>query len=377
MKKVLVWETLALISGGQKMTLSIMDMLKDKYCFYCLISDKGAFSDELDARGIPYTLLGDQTMPTGIKRKSVMFRYAYLSVKAIINALHVIYKEKPDMIYAPGPAALPWSSICGSITHTPVIWHLHHIFLDRATKKLLNICSGLKSVKKIISVSHCVEAQISNSKAEKKKITIYNPVNLERFSSGDNKKILNELNIDRDGKIIIGQIALLQRLKRQDIVVNTGAGLKSKGYDVRVIFAGRARAEDTAYVEQLHKLIEDADITENVIFLGQRSDVTDILKAVDFIMIPSSFEGFPLAGLEACAAGTPVLAANVGGSEEFINVSGAGLCFDYINSANAVEKAEQLIKLDTLKNCSEHGYQFVGECSIDNYYKNIYEAFKL
>ncbi len=130
-------------------------------------------------------------------------------------------------------------------------------------------------------------------------------------------------------------------------------------------FAGRARAEDTAYVEQLHKLIEDADMTENVIFLGQRSDVPDILKAVDFICDSFILRSFPLAGLEACLyAGTPVLAANVGGSEEFISVSGAGLCFDYINSADAVEKAEQLIKLDTLKNCSEHGYQFAGECSV-------------
>ena len=41
MKKVLVWETLGTVSGGQKMTLTIMDMLKDGYEFCCLIPAEG------------------------------------------------------------------------------------------------------------------------------------------------------------------------------------------------------------------------------------------------------------------------------------------------------------------------------------------------
>ena len=36
-KKVLVWETLATVSGGQKMTLTVMDMLSDIFEFCCLI----------------------------------------------------------------------------------------------------------------------------------------------------------------------------------------------------------------------------------------------------------------------------------------------------------------------------------------------------
>ena len=64
MKKILVWETLSLVAGGQKMTLSVMDLLKDEYSFYCLLPEKGPLADELDNRGIPYFLMGNQTMPT-------------------------------------------------------------------------------------------------------------------------------------------------------------------------------------------------------------------------------------------------------------------------------------------------------------------------
>ena len=40
-QKVLVWETLATVSGGQKMTLTVMDMLSDKFEFCCLIPAEG------------------------------------------------------------------------------------------------------------------------------------------------------------------------------------------------------------------------------------------------------------------------------------------------------------------------------------------------
>ena len=159
-KKILVWETLGTVSGGQKMTLTILDMLSDQYEFCCLIPKEGMLSEELKKRNISYVLMGDQTLPTGVKGKQVIFRYGWMSLKNIWKSWRIIRKYKPDMLYCPGPAALPWSAICGILTGKPVIWHLHHIFLDGATKKLLNICGKFKSIKKIIAVSNCVGDQI-------------------------------------------------------------------------------------------------------------------------------------------------------------------------------------------------------------------------
>ena len=114
-KKVLVWETLATVSGGQKMTLTVMDMLSDKFEFCCLIPTEGMMSEELKKRNIPYVLMGDQTLPTGVKGKQVIFRYGWMSVKNVWKSLGVIRKYKPDILYAPGPAALPWSAVCGTL----------------------------------------------------------------------------------------------------------------------------------------------------------------------------------------------------------------------------------------------------------------------
>ena len=67
------------------MTLKVMDLLSDQYDFHCLIPTEGPLAEELTKRNISYTLLGDQSMPTGVKGKSVVLRYLALSVKAVVK----------------------------------------------------------------------------------------------------------------------------------------------------------------------------------------------------------------------------------------------------------------------------------------------------
>lgn len=203
-KRLLVWETLGTISGGQKMTLTVLDMLKDEYEPLCLIPTEGMLTDELEKRGIPYILMGDQTLPTGVKGKQVVVRYGRMSLKNICKSLRVVWKYKPDILYCPGPAALPWSAICGSITRKPVIWHLHHIFLDSATKKLLNICGKWKSVRRIIAVSNCVGDQIVSDKVHRKVEVLYNPVDVQKYANGNADRILSEVEQALGRKIVRG-----------------------------------------------------------------------------------------------------------------------------------------------------------------------------
>lgn len=204
MKKALVWETLGTVSGGQKMTLTVMDMLKDEYAFCCLIPTEGTLADELSRRGIPYVLMGDQTLPTGVKGKRVIFLYGWMSVRNILKSWKAIKKFKPDLLYAPGPAALPWSAVCGALTGKPVIWHLHHIFLDGATKKLINVCGKWRSVRKIIAVSNCVGDQIVSEKAHRKVKVLYNPVDVEKYANGNADNVLAEVEQALGRKIMRG-----------------------------------------------------------------------------------------------------------------------------------------------------------------------------
>lgn len=347
-KKILVWETLSTVSGGQKMTLIVMDQLRDTYDFCCLIPGEGRMSEELDKRGIPYIIIGDQSLPTGVKGKSVIFRYAAMSVRCILRSLRAIRKYKPDILYAPGPAALPWSAICGTLKKKPVIWHIHHVFLDGMTGKLLNICSKWKCVRKMIGVSAACTDQIKDEKAHEKTSVLYNYINVDLYRSGDSSRVLGELSeklgrdIDLEKTDVIGHIALVQKDKKQDVTIGVIGELKKQGRDVVGIFCGEFREPD--FHSHLLEMAKERGIEKDVLFLGWRNDVPDIIKCMDLNVVPSTFEGFSLIAQECAAAGVPSVCADAAGVAEFIHVSKAGLVFEADSVTSATEKAVEVIK---------------------------------
>lgn len=56
---------------------------------------------------------------------------------------------------------------------------------------------------------------------------------------------------------------------------------------------------------QIEQKVSDLGLTERVIFTGVRSDVSDLLQAMDAFVFPSNYEGLPVTLVEAQASGLP------------------------------------------------------------------------
>lgn len=371
MKKVLLIETLSEINGGQKMSLLVSDMLQahGDYEVIWAIPEEGILSEKLRQRKYRYYLLGNLSMPAGVKGKKIVFKYAKMSIISISILLSIIRKEKIDIIYAPGPAALPWSAICGSILNKKVIWHLHHNFTDGPTKKLINICGGFGSVKSVLAVSSTVGNQIQDST---KVQVLFNPVDCEKYSTGLAEKVIT-MNPFCTGSKIICQVALLENEKNQMETIETLAELIKMGEDFRAVFVGTTKPGDEKYLEYLKGQSIKLGVSDRCYFLGYRTDVPDLLKASDIAIIPS-IEGFPLAGLEACSAGIPVVACDVAGAAELIDQGKCGVKYKYNDCKDAAKCVLKCLSQEAVYKAA--GIEFAKNCQQDKYKKKIISIFE-
>ena len=77
--------------------------------------------------------------------------------------------------------------------------------------------------------------------------------------------------------------------------------------------------------KDLEASVKANGISDSVRFVGYRRDVSDWLALASFTVLPSYYEGLPLAAIESLAAGRPVVASSVDGSTEVVLDERTGL----------------------------------------------------
>ena len=70
--------------------------------------------------------------------------------------------------------------------------------------------------------------------------------------------------------------------------------------------------------EHLENLAKEIGLSDNVVFLGFRKDIPELCNTADISAFPSRIEGLGLAGIEAMAAGVPLVSSNVHGILDYV-----------------------------------------------------------
>jgi glycosyltransferase involved in cell wall biosynthesis len=119
---------------------------------------------------------------------------------------------------------------------------------------------------------------------------------------------------------------------RPDYLVLTPARLhEQKGH--AYLLAAAALVPDATFVlagdgplrAELERRARELGVASRCLFLGERTDVPDLLASADLFVLPSLWEGLPLSVLEAMAAGCPVVASAIGGTDEAVTDGVTGL----------------------------------------------------
>lgn len=117
-----------------------------------------------------------------------------------------------------------------------------------------------------------------------------------------------------EGQIRVGVLSRLVPVKRIEAVIEAAAQLAAIGIEMQTEICGEGPSEP-----QLRDLVDRLGIVDRVRFLGWRTDTSALLAKWHLLVMPSMYEGFPIAALEAMAAGRAVVASRVGGIAELID----------------------------------------------------------
>jgi glycosyltransferase involved in cell wall biosynthesis len=119
---------------------------------------------------------------------------------------------------------------------------------------------------------------------------------------------------------VIGTVSVMRPQKALDVLLRASRTLVDEFPALRVLIVGEGDMR-----EALGALSAELGLDDNVMFLGVRTDVPDVLAALDIAVSSSDFEGSPLSVMEYMEAARPVVATRVGGVPDLIDDGVHGL----------------------------------------------------
>lgn len=134
---------------------------------------------------------------------------------------------------------------------------------------------------------------------------IHNGTDVEKyhFDSVEHEKIKNKMG--HSGKIVFGNVARFKKQKNHEFLIDIFAEIHKMNQNTVLILVGQGELE-----ENMKEKVAKLGLDDCVEFLGARNDVPTLLKDFDVFLLPSLFEGLPLVGIEAQAAGLPMITSN-------------------------------------------------------------------
>lgn len=220
---------------------------------------------------------------------------------------------------------------------------------------------------KIFTVSEAIKNQFlnfSNSQSEKVN-KLYLGVDLKK-NDRSKTELRSSLGLAQD-KILLCNISAFEHIKGLDIFCEAISLLK-KNYRVQnfqFCHLGGLRADNELnrkYRESIYELANSLEIEDEVVWMGHRNDIGDIVSAFDIYVHPSRMEGLGVANMEAATQSLPIVGANVGGIPEIVIDGVNGFLFDSENAAQLAECIYKLIIDKSLRiKLGEASYQIVSE----------------
>ena len=348
--------------GAERLLADVLKNRSDNFEFIvlCLI-EGGLLVNEIEEMGVPVVVLG---------------RSGRYDISLLIRLVSWLRNHKPLVVHTHLFTADSWGRLAAFISRVPGIFStvhsvnswksLIHKFVDRIFSLFTT---------QIIACSDKVAEVLKNADGipSNRVVSIANGVSLDRISSIHPVDLQSDFGIDPNTMtlIIVGR---LHEAKGHTDLLPVFSRLIQQKLNLHLLVVGEGELES-----QIRRQISEMGIENHVTLTGFRSDVLSLIAACDVVVMPSRWEGLPMALLEAMALEKPVVATSVGGIPNVIRDGENGLLVSAGNMTMLEEKLNLILHDKVLyKRVSEHAKSTIldhySAKTVSNRYEELYDA---
>jgi glycosyltransferase involved in cell wall biosynthesis len=306
------------IGGGESHLLSLVENL-DRTIFHPVVLSftDGPMVERLRRLGVETTIIHTEK-PFDISK--------WKRIKEWIRSQNI------DLIHAHGTRAnsnVLWAAKSLSI---PLVYTIHgwsfHDDQNPLIKKIRILGEKYLTSKSTLNIS----VSQSNKQTGDKYFSgfrseiVNNGINTDIFNPQKKfKNIRQELNIPLNAKLVLF-LARFTHQKQPLVLLRAFMDAAKKDKDLFLLMVGDGEQKQEAI-----QMLEASDLQNRILLFPFRQDVPDILAAADIFVLPSLWEGLPIALLEAMAMGKAIIASKADGTIEIIRHKENGFLIDIEN----------------------------------------------
>jgi glycosyltransferase involved in cell wall biosynthesis len=279
------------------------------------LTDRGEMASALEEAGVRVIDLG---MTTAVSVGPAVWR-----LRKILHAL------EPDIVQTWMYHADLIGGIAARLAGVrSLIWGIrstvtNSVSIKRSTRFLIHICAVLSRIvpaRIVVCAYNAAEAHAKAGYRRDKMVVIQNGVDCTRFSVDmSSVEAWKNANGIRPDLPLIGIVARFTPQKDHLNFLRAIDRLVAKGEVFQCILVGNAMdgTNDT-----LMRWIGELGLSDHVMLMGPRSDLPDVMRALDLHVLSSRVEGFPNVLAEAMACGTPCVSTDAGDAEYILGDKG-------------------------------------------------------
>jgi glycosyltransferase involved in cell wall biosynthesis len=298
----------ARLGGEENYLLNLIDELGPSWVRNVICLEDAPFVERLRAAGIP-----TEVIPTG-PRLGI--------APSAVKLRRAIGRAAPDVVHANGVKAAVVCAAAFVGSRTPWIWLKHDFSWDG---RLANLVAARAT--RVVAVSDAVTETFEGD-VRKKVHVVHNGLPELHVDRGRGRERLRAL-LGSDTGEVVSLVARVDPTKGHRELLAILPGLLEARPGLHVAFIGAEHFPHLEFAEELRAEIAERGLEHAATFVGFQDDAVELIAGSDLVAVPSTIgerglgrEGFPYAGLEAMAVGTPVVGYAHGGLPEMLGDCG-------------------------------------------------------